>query len=304
MFLFAGASPAAPPAAPPAAQATPITLSFDHAVFNTPATPKMETVSPSTAPLKITADVDVSTGAFTVQPADWDFPEYTATSPVPGKLDVELTKPASGTANLATGALSMTAELKFKITVNGIGQCDKTTNLNMTTETDRPLKGTPFPAGPSGFVSGNGAFGAGWDDLPPGTGDGCQAIEQFAAGSGGFWVSRGIDPKDAAGTPKFAVSAKKIKAVKAGKTATVKATIKNSGTGDARNVKLCVAAPKPLTPKLKCTTISALAAGASKAVTFKVKTKKGKAGKYRLTLKGSGEGASDASKKLSLKVTK
>jgi CARDB len=309
-LITGGLAAAAALAAAVPAQATPVPLTFDHVVIDTPATPYMEAVSPTTQPLKVTADVDPATGAFTVQPADFDFPEYSFSAPVPGKIDITLPAAATGTVDFTNGKLSLVGTFDTKISIEGIGDCTKALNLAMNTETTKPIQGSPFPAGATGPVTGNGAFGAGWDTLPAGTGAGCSVIDPVVQGAGGIWISRGIDPKPYLIPPgggksaKLALSAKKPKSVKAGKKAMVKAIVSNSGDGDAAGVEVCLTAPKPLTPKRKCKTVGALAAGASKNLTFKVNTKKHEKGKYALKLKATGSGLTAAAAKTTLKVTK
>jgi hypothetical protein len=299
LFATAIATGVALVAAAPAS-ATPVALNFDHVVLDTEATPNGEVVSPSTQPLKVNADVDPATGDFTVQPADFDFPEYPFNAGgVQGTIDIFLHDPASGHANFATGRLSFTGKFDAKITVNGLGDCTKTVGpITLTTETKKPLPGQPFPPGPNGPVTGDGAFGVGWDHLDPGTGAGCGIIDQFTSGEGGIWVSRGISP----GTPKLALTVRKPKGVRSGRKAIVKARVSNTGKGDAKAVRVCLRAPKPLAPRKRCRGVGELAAGKSRTVRFKVRTRKDRPGKYTLHLKASGEGTNAARATTTLRV--
>ncbi len=84
------------------------------------------------------------------------------------------------------------------------------------------------------------------------------------------------------GQPKLArPQVKAPKKLKAGKKMTMRVVVRNSGDAAASNVKVCVKSPKK---KIKgkgqrCKTVKSVAAGQSKTVKFKLKTKKGKKGK-------------------------
>jgi hypothetical protein len=282
-----------------------IPLQYDHVVLDTPATPNGEVVSSSTPPLKVNADVNPGTGDFTVQPADFDFPEYSFSTPVNGTIDIFLHDPASGKVNFATGQVSFTGTFDAKITVTGVGDCTKTVGpLTLTTETQDPLPGSPFPPGASGPVTGNGAFGAGWETLAPGTGPGCGIIDSFTTGKGGIWISRGIDPKvyTNPGAPKLGLKAKKPKAVKRGHKRTVKAVVSNSGDGDATKVKVCLHTQKGLRPRNRCRNVGTLAAGKSKTVRIRVKAPKHRTGRFSLKWKATASGIKAARASTKLRV--
>jgi hypothetical protein len=287
------------------AGAAPVALTFDHVVLDTQATPNGEVVSPSTDPLKVNADVDPTTGDFTVQPADFDFPEYSFSTPVQGTIDIFLKDPGTGHADFATGKLSFTGTFQAKVTVTGIGDCTKTVGpITLTTETTDPLPGQPFPAGPTGPITGDGAFGVGWPSLDPGTGPGCGLIDSFTSGEGGIWISRGISPS-AYNPPTGAKLRLRLghpKAVKAGRKRRVRAKVTNSGDSAATKVKVCLRAPKPLAPRRRCRNVGRVAAGKSKRVTFRVKTRKRKPGTYTLHGKATAKGIKAARATTQLKV--
>jgi hypothetical protein len=292
LIATAIATGAALVAAAPAV-ADPVALDFDHVVLDTEATPNGEVVSPSTDPLRVKADVDLATGDLTVQPDDFDFPEYSFSTPVQGTIDIFLHGPASGHADFATGRLSFTGTFDAKVTVNGIGDCTKTVGpTTLTTETAKPLPGQPFPPGPTGPSSGRGAFGVGWKTLEPGTGPGCGLIDAFTSGEGGIWVSRGIDPRAYAnpGAPKLALKLRRPRPVKPGRRATVRARVSNSGKGAAASVRVCLRAPRPLSPRHRCRSVGRLGAGKSHRVTFKVKTRKRRPGTFKLHGRATGKG--------------
>ncbi len=89
--------------------------------------------------------------------------------------------------------------------------------------------------------------------------------------------------------------APKARAVKRGKKAVIKATIKNVGKARATGVKICVTAPKRFVKVKKCMKIGALAAGKSATKKFKVtvkkKAKKRKKAVLRFKATGKGLGA-------------
>jgi len=286
------------------AGATIVPLTFDHMVLDTPATPKMQVVTPKTQPLTVNADVNFTNGTFTVQPSDWHFPVYTMTQPVPGTVDIELKGPASGAFDPSTGNLTFNADFLATINVQGYGECTKDTGpLTLSTTTTEPIAGHPFPATATGAQSGDGAFGAGWTSLAPGTGPACATlVDPAVQGKGGIWISRGISPVP----PKLSMKVTTPKKVKAGSKATVKVTVSESGADQTSPIKVCLADPKPLSPRMSCTTLkTGLAEGKSKTITFKVKTAKKKAGKYTLkataTIDNS-TGVAVLQKKATLKV--
>ncbi|HTU30464.1 MAG TPA: hypothetical protein VMF07_13860 [Solirubrobacteraceae bacterium] len=290
-------------AASASAQTTPVPLSFNHFVLDTPATPYAQVVSPSTQPLTITADVDMSTGQFTVQPSDFSAPTDHFTQPLPGSVTIALASPATGQVDPTTGAVTLDADFTATVTLNGDGSCVKTTGpLTLSTAATTPLPGTAFPAGTTGVVTGTGAFGAGWSTLAPGTGTACGLVDPATAGKGGIWISRNISPATALAsiTPKLSVKAPKRSTVKRGKVAKVKVTLANTGASDTKSVKVCLAAKKPLSPTRSCKTVKKPAKGSKHTMTFKVKTKKAKVRSYKLKLTATGLKA----KTVTLKIKK
>ncbi|WP_249010593.1 hypothetical protein [Conexibacter sp. DBS9H8] len=291
-------------AAPALAQTVPVNLSFNHLVLDTPVTGDAQVVTPKTAPVRATAQVDPTTGAFTIDPSTFSVPTYSFTSPTPGTATLSLASQASGTVDFATGAVTMTADFLTTINTALTGSCTLNTGtLTLTTSATKPLPGIRFPAGPTGVATGDGAFGAAWSTLPPGTGPGCAEIDSFVAGPGGIWVSRGITPAQAIAsvTPKLALHAARSHPVRAGQTATVKVTLTNSGAAATKAVKVCLSARKGLAPMHSCKLVKAPAAKSHHTLVFKLKTTtRTRAGLYRLTV--SAAGAKPA--KVALKVLK
>ncbi|HET9074913.1 MAG TPA: hypothetical protein VFN48_10065 [Solirubrobacteraceae bacterium] len=285
-------------AAPAMAQTIAVPLTFDHAVLDTPVTGKAQIVTPSTKPVAVTANVDPTTGDFTVDPSAFSVPPYSFTSPVPGTASIALAKQATGVVDFATGALTMNADFLATINLGSAGSCTIDTGmLTLSTATTKPLPGHAFPAGTTGVATGDGAFGVGWPTLPAGTGQACPLVNGTVDGPGGLWISRGISPVS---TPKITVSAAKIVRVRRHRVATVRVTVKNSGAADTRSVKVCLAAKRPLAVVRRCQMVAKPAAGAKHTLAFRVRTNGAKPSAYRLTISATGS----RSRTVTLKVTR
>jgi uncharacterized repeat protein (TIGR01451 family) len=274
------------------AQPAPVTLTFDHAVLSTPATPNTVLVSPAT-PITMTAQYDASTGDFTVAPASLTFPSSTFTSPVPGSVQIVLGSPASGHFDASTGQLTMTADYVADITVTGVGSCTIDSRVQTySTELSTVYPGTRFPATANGLLTGPGAISGGWNTLPAGIGAGCSLINSSVDGPGGFWFSEGIAPP----TPKAPAalslsSAPTTVTIAAGKSVSFTATVKNTGGTAASNVTVCVAAPKPLRVLgRKCKSLGSLGAGTSVKAKFLLKTNSSAHGSYTIRFTATGKG--------------
>jgi hypothetical protein len=290
-LTLAGAAMAASLAFTASASAqTPVTLSFNHVVLNTPATPDAQIVTPSSQPLTMAADVNPD-GSFTVQPPDFHAPTYTTTSPVDASVTVSLADPATGSMDATTGALSMTADFLATLTVPNYGSCTVDTgDLTLTTATTQPLAGQRFPATPTGISSGAGAFGVGWSTLPPGTGSICSEIDSYVDGPGGIWISRNITiaQAQALSAPKLTLKSTKPAAVRAGRTAVVKVTLANTGAADTKSVRVCLSVKPPLSPRSDCKTVATPKAKSTATLSFAVKTTGATAGTHLLILTATG----------------
>jgi hypothetical protein len=295
------AAPVPALAAPAKADTTsPLTLSFDHVVLDTPGTGDAALVSDSTQPLTVTAEVDPTTGDFTIAPSDFHVPAYTFTEGGGGSVTVALKNAATGNIDDATGALTLNADFLTTLTSASYGSCVIDTGaLTLSTATTQPLAGVAFPTGATGIVSGNGAFGSGWSTLAPGTGSACSLINQFVDGPGGIWVSRGIAPKAPAVAPKLSLTVSKPVTVKLHQTATIRVLLANTGGADTASVKVCLTAKAPLSPTRDCKTVAAPAADSTHALSFRLSTKKATAGKHQLKLTVAGK-----TQTLTLKVLK
>jgi uncharacterized repeat protein (TIGR01451 family) len=111
-------------------------------------------------------------------------------------------------------------------------------------------------------------------------------------GAGFLWISRNIAPPAPVKPAALALSAKPAKAsVKAGKSASFTVTVKNTGGSAATRVKVCASVPKALKAS-KCATVSSIAAGASKKLTFTVKASKKAHGTYAVKFTATGKSLS------------
>jgi uncharacterized repeat protein (TIGR01451 family) len=289
-----------------AAQPAPVTLTFDHAVLSTPATPDTVLVAPAT-PVTMTAEYDTSTGDFTVAPASFSLPPSTFTSPVPGSIQIVLGSPASGHFDASTGQLTMTADYVADITVTGVGSCTIDSGMETySTELSTVYRGTRFPATPNGLLTGPGAIGGGWSTLPAGTGSACSLIDSAVDGPGGFWFSKGIAPPTSMASATLSLSSAPAKVtVAAGKSVIFTVKVKNTGGTAASNVMVCVAAPKPLSVHgPKCRSLGSLGAGSSMNAKFTLKTSHTAHGRYTIRFTATGKGVPLAKHASSVKINR
>jgi hypothetical protein len=287
-----------------------VPLSFNNAVLDVPGAHNSVVISPSTAPLNVKATISTppsgTVQAFTIDPADFDFPQFNFTSPVTGSIDAHLGHTATGSFDAATGKVDLTADIVADITVLGNPCSVDAGDLTFSTDNPGPpLPGTRFPAGPTGVVTGAGAFVASWATLPPGTGSGCAIVNGLTNGPGGLWISRNITPNfggGGGGTPALDIDGKaKKKKVEAGKKEKLTATLTNTGTADVTGAQVCAKVKNHKT-KPKCDDIGTLAAGASAKAKFSVKTKnKDEGDKLKAKFTGSGTNTGLASVKDTVK---
>jgi CARDB len=285
-----------------AAHASPVTLTFDHVVLDTPATPKLEVVT-SAAPMSVAANLDQASGDFTIAPADFHFPAYTLTTPVRGTANLSLAGPASGHVDFASGLVTLTGRLAAKVTVPILGSCTITTMpLTLSTASTSPLAGRLFPTGPAGLATGPGALAGSWSSLPAGSGSACGAVGSALGGAGGVWLSKGIAPGVVlTGAPSLRLTVAKPRRAKAGRKVTVPVQVANTGALDATAVAVCVKAPRRLGGKT-CKGIGMLAAGASRNVRFAFRTRKGAAATYALKFTAAGSGLASAKQTVKLRT--
>jgi hypothetical protein len=288
-------------AAPAGAQVVMVPLSFNWAVLTTPGLKDVPLVTPKTNPITATASFDTSTGAFTIQPANFSFPTYSFTTPVPGSLQISLNGPASGQFNPATGAVSMTADYLATINLTGIGTCTADGgSQTYSTSNTTVFPGVAFPATATGAGTGPGALSGGWPSVTT-TGNACGLVARDVNGAGGLWISKNVSP------PALSVAAPKNATAKVGKTTTIKVTVKDAGNfGEtdvlgATGVSVCVTAPRSAhVTAAKCKTIGTLAGNAKKTLKFKFN---GTApGKFVLKFTAKGSDVTTVSKTVTVKV--
>jgi uncharacterized membrane protein len=102
--------------------------------------------------------------------------------------------------------------------------------------------------------------------------------------------------------PSLSISAPRKATGKAGKTTSVKVTVRNHGKLVGTGIKVCASAPKSVhVVGAKCRAIAKLAVGAKKTIKFKLKGTK--AGKFTVKFKASESGISSAKTKVALKIS-
>lgn len=282
-----------------AAQPVSVPLSFNNAVLTTPGFKNVVLVSPKTAPITATAQFESTTGTFTINPSDFHFPTYSFSTPVPGTLQVTLKQPATGQFVEPTGFLTLTADYLATITLNGVGSCVADTGAQTYTTSNTTIyPGVPFPATPTGPVTGPGAFTGGWPNVSS-SGSACTLVASSLNGPGGLWISKNISPPSAnlaiAATPKST-------SARVGQSRVIKVTVRDTGKLGAKSVKVCAAAGKAVhVAGARCRTVSTLAAGAKKTIKFTLQGMK--PGKFAVKLTASSTGVTTAKTHVVLKVT-
>jgi len=156
-------------------------------------------------------------------------------------------------------------------------------------------------ATPDVYVPPNDGGGGGGGGTGGGGGGGTGGGGGGGTGGGG---GGGTGGGGGGGATKAAKLSAKVGAVsvKAGKTATFTVKLKNTGDAASKKVKVCVSGAKGLKASA-CSTVSTLAAGASKSVKLKVKTaKRNKGHTYSLKFKATSSGLDTKSATAKLKV--
>ena len=299
-ILAAAATAAVTAALATPAQAVPVSLTYDRVYATAPAS-----IAGQGGPLQVTADLDAATGAFTVQPADWQIQPFPATnSGGVVELDVDLAGPVSGVFDLATGRMTWNGPFVVRVLLGGTEVCARTISpATLSTQTSLPFPGRAFPTGAAG-ISGAGAFGAQWDLPPGGTGSGCHLVETGATNPYALWVGRdtdpfapsGGDPSDGGGPgggdvfppgieaiQVLATEILSIRPVRAGRTAKVQVAISTPVVA-LDGVRLCLVPKKPLAPRRSCQDLGPLAENAQRTLTYRVRTRGAKPGLHRFTL--------------------
>jgi CARDB len=179
------------------AQTEDVTFTFDEVVGNLGSLTGGELVTPSDPPATMSGEIDTATGDFTVQPADFFFPEKTFMDVQPGihaTVTFSTDTPITGNLDQATGASSWDLSLDAHIVLSGAIAADcNISNAPLTLETSGTLPGTPArDAAPFAPPSGEGAAVELWDDLPAAVGTPqpiCDIVSTTVGGPGGVWMS-------------------------------------------------------------------------------------------------------------------
>jgi hypothetical protein len=179
------------------AQTEEVTFTFDEVVGNLGSLTGGELVTPSDPPATMTGEIDTATGDFTVQPADFFFPEKTFMDVQPG-IDATVTfstsDPITGNLDQATGVASWDLSLDAHIVLSGAIAADcNISDAPLALETTGTLPGTPArDAAPFAPPSGEGAAVELWDSLPGAVGTPqpiCDIVSSTIGGAGGVWMS-------------------------------------------------------------------------------------------------------------------
>jgi hypothetical protein len=281
------------------AATVPVPLSFNHAIITTPGFKYVTLVKPSTKPITATAQFDQTNVTFTIAPAEFHFPTFSFTTPVPGTLQVSLNGPATGQFNPTTGAITMTADFVSTINLTSIGTCTADSGSQTYTTSNKTVyPGLAFPATASGAATGPGALSGGWPNVQM-TGSACPLVSSALNGPGGLWISKDVNP------PKLKIAAAPTKATKTvGQSITIKVTVKDVGGVAARKVKVCESAPKAVrrVRGTACRKIASLPAGTKKTMTFKVKGTH--TGKFKVKFSAGATGVSTVHAATLLRIKK
>jgi hypothetical protein len=244
---------------------THLCLSLDNAVLGT-SVGDLAIATKNTAPVVIGADVTDTKGDIAVSPSNVSFPTAQfSLMGIAGTAQISLVNTATGVINPLTGQEVLNANFQATVNLPSLGATCTITTGTQTYSTDNTniYPGKRFGAGSTGVT---GALSGGWTSLS--VPQACGLIGGALSGPGGLWVSAGITP------PVLGLSASKAKAT-AGKSVTVKATVKDTGGVAAQNVKLCAAAPKALRLHgSACDTIASVPAGGSVTERFTFKSSK------------------------------
>lgn len=245
-----------------------------------------------------------------VPTAGANFPQRHITSPVSATIDMSANQPITGTYDAATGAMSLSFNMKAVLTSGPTGTCtiDPIVYTASTSNTD-PFFGTPFTSG----LSGPGGIVGNWPSLPAATGgpgSNC-GILASASGEGGIWLAHQIatPPTTPYVPPTPAALALSLDAakskVKAGKKVKLEAEVSNSGESEAAGVEICLKTPKGLKAKGDtCATVGDVPGGGSASAAFKVQASKSAKGKLTIKATASGFSITDASDSAKVKVQK
>lgn len=274
-----------------------LTLGGGASILDQPIVPPGQAIT-------IAGTLDTETGAITVPIAGQTFPPVTFTKPLPGTLTSTATAPATGTLNLATGAMTMNIQFKTVVALAAPSANCTIDPLSFSLTTGsapggRYTQGSPRNAA-TGAVSLVGFAPA--PTIPAATANtpadvgGCTLLN----GAVPLPNSGSIELAHVVGSPKLAASfSPKKKTVKKNKRVKLELRVKNTGTAGATGVKVCVSGTGGVDLDEKCFPEAAIGQGAT--ATHKVSAKASKSGKFKAQVTSTNAGSASASAKITVK---
>jgi NPCBM-associated, NEW3 domain of alpha-galactosidase len=180
------------------AQTEDVTFTFDNVVGNLGTLTGGQLIDPAVdPPATMSGTIETATGDFTIQPADFFFPEKTFEDVQPSidaTVKFSTDTPISGNLDQTTGDASWDLSLDAHIVLSGAIAADcNVSNAPLTLETSGTLPGTPDRnAAPFAPPSGDGAVVELWDGLPAAVGTPqpiCDIVSGTIGGAGGVWMA-------------------------------------------------------------------------------------------------------------------
>ncbi len=193
----------------------PVEVQFDGGLISAGPNVQSKEVLSVGAPADLTGMIDEDTGNSPPLNADFNFPEMPAIVPSPFSpaappvlmtFQVDTVQPAFIGYTKATGALQFNAASNFIYAIPGLAECqtgiDPGPTVTFSTETAAQRPGVRFAAGPT-VPTGPGAVGFTWPSIQapstpivsvdrPASVAVCPILDDFLAGAGAIWMSRGI----------------------------------------------------------------------------------------------------------------
>jgi len=329
---------------PAVAGAASFNLEIDHALLDLGQIKNVTAIDPAgeTPDPPATLAGTLTSGKVNIPRAGFHFPPKTGelTSGIDGTVSLTANRDITGRFDEATGELTLAFDLKASVVALGQTCVINPVRASLSTRYGRPYLGVPF----SGGLAGTGALAGSWADLPAPTGGAlCQIVGQLTVGPGGIWMARDLadarkcddnpshpgcdetnpcangptsqccaaqpafEPCHENDRPKLTlkVTPKALRA-KAGRTATVTFSVRNSGTAAARRVRVCAVAPKGrrgrfVTPG-GCRT-GPVGPGGMLSGKLKLKLKAGATGSFPVKVKLSAPGLPSRTARVTIRAT-
>jgi hypothetical protein len=319
-----------------AAQAEQLRFSFGEGRINLGEQKGLAIIDPATSdpPAVLTTSYAPATGAFTAPASGLAFPSKTIENLETGNeilpfVDAVAAFSAisqiSGNFNSASGVLGVQSmNVSALISVYPAGQGGNEAQLvarcrvqpvplplatageivDDVTDPENPVTYAAAPFTPAG------AGVATWATLPAAASAGgpldalvCPELDGLLGGPGGIWLAGGytIGPDPA----RLTIGVKpKRRAIKVGRVATFRVRVSNAGRTAATGARVCVKAPKVLKGK-RCKAIGRINPSASAVRTFKLRAKRGAAGRrFRLRFRATANGVAAKGVNAILRVRK